>query len=208
MGIANAQEKDAGLWVSVSLEKKISSFFDVELSQEFRFYENVSELGSAFTEASLQYKIFRKLRVGAEYRFIQSRRLDDSYRLRHRYAFQMIYIYDIQRFSFRLREKFQSRYTEVYSSEDGLIPKNMLRNRLMITYDLNKRYTPYLSGEIYYQLNNPKGNEIDKVRYKAGYDYELNKHHSLSIGYLIDQELNQNNPLTDFVIDIGYKFTF
>lgn len=203
-----AQEKDAGLWVSVTAEKKVSSFLDVELSQEFRFYENITELGSAFSEASFQYKIFRKFRVSADYRFIQSRRLDDTYRLRHRYAFSLTYIYDINRFSFRIREKFQSRYTEVYASDDGKIPKNILRTRLMIAYDLKKRYEPFVAGEVYYQLNNPEGNELDKIRYRIGVDYELNKYHSLSIGYLIDQETHQNNPLTDYVFDIGYKFTF
>ncbi|MGI8893450.1 MAG: DUF2490 domain-containing protein, partial [Bacteroidia bacterium] len=195
-------------WLSLSVEKKVSTFLSVELSQEFRFYENISEVGTAFSQAEFQYKIFRELRMGGEYRFIQSKRLDDTYRIRHRYAFFIIYIFDLNRFSIRIREKFQSRYTQINSSEGGNIPKDILRSRLTVNYDLRKRYSPFVAGELYLQLNNPIGNEIEKLRYKAGIDYEVNKHHSLTLAYLIDKEVNQNKPRTDYVFDIGYNFSF
>ncbi len=57
VSIARAQVNDAGLWASVSLEKKINKQFDIGLSQEIRLIENYSELGSAFTELNLNYKI-------------------------------------------------------------------------------------------------------------------------------------------------------
>ena len=203
-----AQVNDAGLWVHVAIEKKISSYLDLQVSQEFRFYENFSELGTAFTEAQIQYKIFRSLDVAAEYRFIQSKRLNDSYIFQHRLAFSITYEYDISRLSISLRGKYQTRYSQVNSSENGFLPNNTFRTRLQFTYDVLKKYSPFASGEIYYSTNNPEGNEIRKVRYNAGLNYEINKHHSFSISYLIDKEVNQNNPWTDYVIDTGYKFTF
>lgn len=203
-----AQVDDAALWSHVSIQKNISSFFSLELNQEFRFNENISELGTAFTETGFQYKIIDNIRIGANYRFIQRRRLDNSYSFRHQHAYFLNLRMEVGKFDFILREKIQSRYTDINSSEDGKISENKLRSRLSVRYDLSKRYTPFISAEIYYQLNNPEGNEIDNMRYQAGMDYEINKFHSVSIAYLIDKEINQNNPRTDYVIDIGYEFNF
>ncbi|MBL0072094.1 MAG: DUF2490 domain-containing protein [Bacteroidetes bacterium] len=84
-----AQVNDAGLWTSINLEKKITKKIAVDLSQEFRFNENISELGSFFTEISAQYKLHKNLSIGAGYRFINKRELDDSYEKRHRMLFDL-----------------------------------------------------------------------------------------------------------------------
>ncbi|MBK6640071.1 MAG: DUF2490 domain-containing protein [Bacteroidetes bacterium] len=84
-----AQVNDAGLWTSINLEKKITKEIAVDLSQEFRFNENISELGSFFTEISAQYKLHKNLSIGAGYRFINKRELDDSYEKRHRMLFDL-----------------------------------------------------------------------------------------------------------------------
>ena len=206
--VSKAQVNDAALWTHISIEKNLSSFFSLELNQEFRLNENISELGTAFTEAGFQYKILNDIRIGASYRFIQRRRLDNSYSFRHQHAYFLTLRQEIGKFDFIVREKYQSRYSDINSSDDGKIPEDVLRTRLTIRYDLVKRYAPFISAEFYYQLNNPEGNEIEKLRYQAGLNYELNKYHSFSLAYLIDKEINRNNPWTDYVIDLGYEFTF
>lgn len=204
----SAQVKDAGLWLSLNAEKKITSKLSATLSQEFRMNENITELGTAFTEAGIEYKIFKKGFVGLSYRFIQKRKVDDFYSLRHRINVDAGYRFKVTRMSLTVRERFQTQYSDVNTSPEGHIPEYYLRSKLTFKYNLEKKYTPFMAAELFYQLNNAKGNEIDNIRYSAGFDYEINKLHSLEVFYLINKEVNVNDPWTEYIIGIGYKYAF
>src|SRR5687768_15769050 len=109
----NAQVNDAGLWGSINVEKNISNLIDVQLTQELRLNENFSELGTAFTEAGVTFDLPKGFRAGIAYRFIQKRRLDDSYSFRHRYLVELSYRYKWNKLVVSLRNRFQSQYTDV-----------------------------------------------------------------------------------------------
>lgn len=208
LGNSTAQMNDAGLWTNVSLEKKLVSSFAVNLNQEFRFNENFSELGIFFSDLGIAYKVRKGLSVGANYRFTEKRRLDDSYSTRHRYYFDVSYKQKITLFSFSFRTRFQSQYADFNSSLDGKIPVFYSRNKLGIKYNQGGKYKPYFTSELFYQLSNPDGNEIDNVRFALGIDYELSKISSLELFYLIQQEYNVRNPVRDYVIGMGYAVSF
>jgi hypothetical protein len=203
-----AQVNDAGLWVGVNVEKKITKKLTAALSEELRFNENVSELGTAFTEAGVEYKLVKNLTVGVAYRFIQKRQLDDFYSLRHRGIASLTYKLKAKRIEISIREKYQAQYTDVNSSDDGKVPDVYLRNKLTIKYDSQKKYTPFVASELFYQLNNPDGNEFDNVRYTAGFEYKFNKLNSADLFYLLNREFNVNNPLTEYIIGISYTYIF
>ena len=203
-----AQVNDAGLWTSVNVEKKIISRLTVSLTEELRFNENISELGTAFTEIGADYKFNKFVSFGASYRFIQKRRVDDFYSLRHRYNMDLSLKYKIKKIGITLRERFQTQYSDVNTSENGKVPERYLRNKLTLKYDLDKKYMPFISAELFYQLSNPRGNEFDNVRYAAGFDYEINKRMSASLFYIINKEFNVNDPWTEYIIGTGFTFSF
>ncbi len=205
---ANAQVNDAGLWASVSVEKKITKKISATLSEEFRFNENITELGTAFTEAGVDYKVIKNLTAGVAYRFIQKRKVDDFYSLRHRAIFALTYKIKIKKFELTIKERFQMQYADVNTSEDGKISEQYLRSKLTLRYNSQKKYTPFISAELFYQLNNPAGNEFDNVRYAAGFDYKINKFHSVDLFYLINREFNVNNPWTEYITGMAYNYTF
>src|SRR6187549_3507592 len=84
-----AQVNDAGLWASINLEKKFSKKVSIHFSEELRFNENISELGVFFSEFTGEYQFNKILSLSGGYRFIQRRRLDDSYSIRHRYIINL-----------------------------------------------------------------------------------------------------------------------
>ena len=45
-----SQVSDAALWTSVNIEKKINQRISIGLSNEFRFNENISELGTLYND--------------------------------------------------------------------------------------------------------------------------------------------------------------
>ena len=203
-----AQVNDAGLWTSINIEKKIVNGFTAGLTEEFRFNENVSELGTFFTEIGIAHKLIKKMTAGVSYRFIQNRNLDDSYNVRHRLNLELAYRFKFHKISASIRERFQSQVKEVQSSDAGFSPINYLRSKISIKYDLKKKITPWLSFESFYQLNNAAGNEIDNLRYALGFDYKINKQHSISLFYLINKEMNVNHPTTSYNSGISYTYSF
>jgi len=196
---------DAGLWTSLGVEKKLSSRWKVLLSEEFRFNENISELGTVFIDAGIEYKLLKKFFVSGNYRFIGVKMIDNSYSFRHRYYLDLSYKYKSGNWGINLRERFESQYKDVMSSETGLVPRNYLRSKLSLKYDFGKS-KPYLSCELFYRMNNSLGNEIDKIRPAIGIDYELNKYFGVDLFYLLNKELTGKNPLTEYVAGIGINW--
>ena len=89
--ISFPQEKDAGLWLSVNLEKKITPALFVTFTEEVRMNENITEVGTIFSDLGLGYKFGKRFRTSANFRFINKRSLDDSYDNRVRYYFDFVY---------------------------------------------------------------------------------------------------------------------
>ena len=199
-----SQVNDAGLWLTLGAEKKISQKFSTQLTQCFRLNENYSELGTSFTEIGVKYKLFKKLTITGTYRFAQKRKVNDFYSLRHRYNIDLGYKFKVKKVSITLRERFQSAYKDVGRREKWGIPQNYFRSKITLQYNLNKKYTPFVSGEVFYEIKE----YINNLRFKAGFDYEFNKLSSLNVFYMVDKEINVKNPWTNYVLGIGYNYSF
>lgn len=206
---AEAQVKDAGLWANVNIEKNITQRFAANFNQEFRFNENVSELGSFFSELGLAFKIKPNLSISANYRYINRRQLNDMYVTRSRYYTDLNFKPRIKKFTLGLRARFQSQYDkDIFTTEELLIPSNYVRGRVSLKYNTEKRWKPFLAAETWYSLNNPKGNNVDNYRFSGGFDYELNKYSSLQLSYLHNREINVRRPNYDYITAISYNLTF
>ena len=204
---ASSQVNDAGLWLSANVEKKIYRSFSVTFTEEVRMNENITEIGAIFSDLGLSYKFLKRFRVSANVRYINKRRLDDSYDNRIRYYFDLSYREKVNPVIFLFRVRLQSQYTDIFSSPDGKIPDKYARTKLTVKLDLNKRMEPYLYAESFFLLNDPNGMLFNGTRYCAGIEYSFSKHHMVDIFYMIQKEYQVNNPEMDFIIGIGYYFT-
>ncbi|HOY30898.1 MAG TPA: DUF2490 domain-containing protein [Bacteroidales bacterium] len=202
-----SQVQDANLWIYAGIEKKIIPGLSVNLNQEFRMNENFTELGTFFTDAGVTYKINKYLKISANYRFINKRRSNDSYSMRHRYYFDLTLRKKFNPVVITLRTRFQSQYTDVLSSADGEIPANHIRNKLMIKYDDGRSIKPYFYAEIYSPLKRPYDIFLDNTRYCAGLEYEINRMNTIDLFYMFQKEYHVVNPGTDHIIGIGYNIS-
>ena len=178
------------------------------LTEEMRFNENLSELGVAYTELGVDYKLYKFISAGVSYRYIQKKQVDNFYSLRHRYNIDLSLKYKIKMVNVSLRERFQTQYADVNTSETGSVPQRYLRNKLTLKYNLGKKYTPFIYSELFLQLNNPEGNEIDNVRYAAGFEYEINKLMNLEFYYMINKKIHVSDPLTEYITGIDFTYSF
>lgn len=201
-----AQQKDAGLWTNISMEVKVAKKLTVAVSQEFRFNENITELGTYFTDAGLGYKINKNIQVTANYRFIQKRRVDDSYSPRHRFYVDLKFQKKFNPFDLQFRTRLQDQYADIGRASDGGIAEYYSRNKLSLKLDINKPFEPYLSVELFSPLNYPRINAFDNIRSSAGVEYALSKHNNFDLFYMIQKELQVSNPITDFIVGVGYSY--
>ncbi len=203
-----SQWNDAGLWTSASVEKKITQTLSANFSEAFRFNENISELGSFFSEFGIEKKISKNLRASINYRFSSKRGIDDIYSQRYRYFVDLNFRKKISKIVVNYRARIQSQIKNNFSRENISNPENHWRNKISLRYNLEKKYQPFISGEWWYPLNNPKQKYFDNLRCAAGLQYEINKMSSVELYYMIQKELHKNNPETDFILGIGYNFSF
>jgi hypothetical protein len=201
-----AQQRDAGLWTSISLDVKVTQKLTAGVSQEFRFNENVSELGTYFTDAGLGYKISKNLQVAANYRFIQKRRVDDSYSPRHRFYLDVKFRKKIKPFNFQLRSRLQDQYADIGRAADGGIAEYYSRNKFSLEWDNRKSFKPFVSVELFSPLNYPREYAFDNMRYVAGIELAYSKHHNFEFFYMIQKEFHAANPVTDYIAGVGYLF--
>lgn len=203
---AVSQVNDAGLWMSVNLEKKVSGNIRLALSEEVRLFENFSEVGSYFTEISGEYKLSKSFDGGVGYRFTNRKRLDDSFSKRHRYFLELSYKKKLNKLNTSFRLKYQSQYKDIYSSESGSVPDNYLRTKVGLKYDTDKKYVPFLNGEMYFNTNSPEGWLFDNYRITAGIEYELTKRSQVELKYIFNREVQVKDPWTLYVIGVSFNY--
>jgi Protein of unknown function (DUF2490) len=204
----SAQVNDAQLWLSVNLEKKVTTALSVDFTEEVRMDENMTEAGTIYSNFGVSYRFWKRFKVEACYRFTLKRRLDDTYEQLNGWYVEGSYREKIKPIALSLRLRYQSRYAESFTSEKAGIPKNHLRTKLTVKYDLQKKFEPYVYAETFFRTGVPASVSFDQLRLCAGIEYSFSRMHMIDLHYLFCREYNAANPETDYVIGVGYYFTF
>lgn len=202
-----AQQNDAGLWASASVEMKLKKRLSAVFTEEIRLNENLSQMGTLLTDLSVDYRFAKRWNVGLSYRFSKKKRTDTYFNTRQRYYTDLSFRIKLKHFSFTPRLRYQIQYSNINSSENGRIPEKHLRAKLTAKYNSGSRLTPFISVECYYRISN-KEDFTDKVRYATGFNYEITAFHDIELFYLINKEVQVNDPLTQYNFGVGYKYNF
>jgi hypothetical protein len=203
-----AQTNDARLWLKATAEKKINRKFSVHVEACSRIGENMSRLETYYVAAGGAYKPKKWISLGFQYRHSGKREINPYFNQRDRVSFDLGFKKKfLKRIVFEPRLRYQRQYTALNTSEKGYIPSNYIRGKAQISLDLDKRYEPYVSSELYYQIKYDKS-EPNRVRYAAGVAYALNKHHKIYMYLVHQREFNEPEPVRSYIIGFSYKFTF
>jgi len=200
------QVKDAGLWTSAGFEFKVVKKLTANISEEVRFNENISEAGMFLTDFGITYKYNKHFESAIGYRYSQKRKVEDYYSVRHRFNVEVKYEKKLKPFQLQYRIRFQDHYSDIGRASNGRIPEYYLRNKLGLSLDMDKPYSPYISLELFSPLNYPRLSAFVGIRTTAGVEYKFSKHHKIDLYYMIQKQLNASNPETDFVVGLGYFY--
>lgn len=201
------QRNDAGLWLSLELEKSLTKKTSLEFKHTERIAHNITRWDLAYSDIGLGFRLSKHIAVSANYRFINKYNQDYRIGNRHRFYGELILKKKLKPLVFVWRQRFQNQLEDVFTSEEGRTPQYYTRSKLAIKYDLN-RFTPCIASELYFKLVPGKQPLPNRYRIFGGLNYSLNKTNDLEVYYLFDRRFNQRYPLTNYVIGITYKHTF
>jgi hypothetical protein len=215
---AQAQTTDFGIWTSMETEKKVNSKWSLNGELELRTSENSGEINRWGLKLGSDYSIVRNLKVGAACQFLYFHDMEYAdFQPRRRL---IAFVQGKQKFGnfvFSLRERFQATTKDESDriKKSGKIdaykinPDRLWRNRLKVEYDIpGRRFTPALSVETFYQLNNPAGNQFESVRSILSVTYKLDRKSAFDISGIYDREINVQDPQNKLVLGINYSYSF
>lgn len=203
-----AQVNDAGAWLSLTFEKKISRAFSINLAPEVRFNENCREAGTFISDFGLEYKINKSIKTDISYRLLLKRQLNDSYSLAHRVFGDITATRKLRNWQTRFRLRLQ--YNDIdWLINDGNEAGFFARIRIELQRKICSSTRLFINGEPYFQLSRNNGRPcLDKLRFMAGFEYEINHQTTLKFFFLHQSECYHNNPQRDFVLGVNYQHSF
>jgi long-subunit fatty acid transport protein len=191
-----AQHTDGGVWTSVGLSFEPVKDFTVDVSEEVRYNVSIADLYQMNSNIAIDYKLNKKFKTGVDYRYS----IRDG-RNTNRLGWGLSYKEGFNDFALSMRTKFQ--YSPVPDGAEG----TSWRNKIGLSYEINKDWSPFVSGELFYLFSNEL-DQFETYRFEAGIDYGPNKHHDYTLSWLYDHEFNVNNPDKMHVLTVGYKYSF
>jgi hypothetical protein len=201
-----SQIDDIGFWTGASIQKQITRKLEGSVASQLRLHHDVTEINQIYVDGGIEYSFHKNLKAGLHYRFINSNR-ENYYSKRHRIYADLAFRQKVSIFTFTLRERIQEQFNDYNSSETGKIPVWVLRSKLSVKFDLDKKYTPYISGELFYLVDNAKeeDNFVSRYRYEVGINYDFNRVHSMNPFVLY--QINPSSTFSELVYGITYTFT-
>lgn len=205
--ISYGQRNDANLWASITLEKLATPKVLLHFQQAARVDQNITQLNYTYSDIGATYKFNKNIQTSLNYRFINKLNKTQEFSLRHRLYWTITLKKKIKPFTIVYRHRIQYQLEDMYSSENGQTARYYTRSKLTLKYDLN-RFTPYIASELITKIVDWDQLESRKFRLFGGCSYQFNKTDELNLYYLIDKQINQKDPLTNYVIGVAYTHTF
>lgn len=210
-------QSEYGTYTSIGIDKKFGKWkFGAETELRTIDYLNLIKRWSVELDAS--YKIAKPFSVNFGYQLMNV--LDQkylNYQWRNRFKLEAEGKKKWGDFSFSLSEGLQltTKDDNKRIKDDGSIdtyainPAWIWKNSFEIEYDIPKsKFSPGYEFQTYYELNNPDGNDFDKIRNTLFLKYKINKNNSFKIYGLINSELGTDEAEYSGKYILGLKYNY
>lgn len=206
--LLDAQTSDFGMWNTISVNKDLGKKFSAGIDQEIRLRDNLTTLNLVYTNFGVSFKLANFFKVGLTYRFVDKHKEDLTWGVRHRLMLDFIFKYKPGKFNLAYRARFQAEWRGAgYDSRLDQVPEIFMRNKVNIGYKATDDIEPYIGCEIRWQIRNPRipyHNSIDRGRYFAGVNYDINKHNTVGSYFLFQKETNVIDRQTLYIWGLEY----
>ncbi|MFL2982892.1 MAG: DUF2490 domain-containing protein [Candidatus Neomarinimicrobiota bacterium] len=184
-------------WSSIGFEKKLPYSFSFSFKQGLRLKNQLATFKQTHSEGALSYQVFNNIKIEIPYRYIVYKD-----KIKQRLSISGSQKYNMKSFILKHRIKYQM------TSEIKETLEDLIRNKVYILYQLNKRLEPFISGEIFHFHEEAKY-QFDEYRLTFGINIDFPKKQSFKISYMFKSEdLNKeiSNQINIFAITYNYKW--
>lgn len=198
---------DFGTWWGVEIRKTFLEDFRVSMRAEARLNENSGNLKNIYINPAFRYTPLKWLSVGVGYRFdnryLQADRYFDQ---RHRINIDLGFTYEVKKFEFEYRTRFQMQWENYFSSKIEY-PIMFSRNRIGGTYNWKQLpFSTSVSGEIWLPI--VTDTELSKFRLVVAQEYKYKKKHRFQLRFIFQTDLGTGSPWRDYIISTRYIYAF
>jgi len=195
--LAQVVENDFEPRINVNFSYKPIKKLALNFTPEVRLNESFNINKYAF-EGEVNYKLHKYLTIGALYKYYINPRETKVTEYYNKYSFSAT---TYKKFD-RLKISFRLRYSN--NIEDEITNDNYLQYKFGIKYNIPKSpITPFLSSEIYQQLNS---NQSYKIRYSIGADYKICKNNYIGLSYKLDYFMQEYK--NKHIVSLAYTLKF
>ncbi|MFO7657463.1 MAG: DUF2490 domain-containing protein [Bacteroidales bacterium] len=192
-----SQVKDNELWSGATFKLDINKDLRVDVEEQARFNNNISQIKVLITEAGVLYDLNKRFRVKGSLRYSY---LPGSHN-KYRYTADLIYEWSKKGFPLALKYRFRFQQSfEEHTRES----ESYFRNRISMDYNMTKFVDPYVSFEPYFKLNG--FNEFTNYRFAIGLDWDIYKDLSLETFYMIENGFGEPNPKLSRILGLGLSY--
>lgn len=202
---SSAQYNDFGSWNSFSIKTKLAKKIKLDLGAQVRLNENITEIKTLFTDVNLSYNLLKKNKIFVSYRVGKKRQLDDFYLLSQRFSLGFSTKKNFNDWTVGYRFKIQEANNNFQTLDRKLDFSLAVRNKISVNRKLFKKTYGWSSFEIFSAKNVDNYFYLSDWRWKLGVDRKVKKRQYFSLGLILQRELQTNNPVTDYIVFLGYE---
>lgn len=193
-------------WSKVGVEYELNDFVSLNFSGDLRLKSIGNSYKKSFFELESDFKIQKNLVFGLAYRNMDE--LDDEGGVQGHEKFNRYHAYirkgfDHKNFNFRFRLQYQKKIqNKIENPED----RNFWRLKFDSEYNIkNWKYDPRIGFEIFLRDEINFNENYERYRVYLGTKFNLKKRKSLSIRYIMQKHLTNQNP-TLHILRISYNY--
>lgn len=201
---AQGGAQDALLRQQLTLAYKTKSKFTVAGKYFLYLKDNVSRFDKSVLGLEVNYKLFKWLEAGVEYRYAMDNEQDG-----HTFRYALEAEYAPKKKPWRLKWRTLLEQELHYFDADYLAANPIAytwRNRLIAARSLHKKLDVYAMLEGYTALDG-KNRGWAQANYGVGTDYQLKRRHSFNVEVQYRDYFKKKKNADVVRIDVGYKLT-
>ena len=203
---SHAQRSYTGVWLNTEQSFRVHDDWELGSEQAFRTENTFAK--QSFIGFSVKYKGLNFLDPKFAYRFVGRPHSFAAEDIGHRFQLDLNHKRRLLDFDIKLRNRYQIRYRNWFSSEQGNLPDIYTRLKIDLSYPIAKDWEVGIGNEYWLRLSGNEGSFIDRTRISLDLEYELNKESKIALSYIYQKQLQVSAPETVNILSVEYSYEF
>jgi hypothetical protein len=194
---------------NVRAEYRFTQDFSFAVMAAAILTNDLNEVGFAYFDGCLGYKITPNIGVNANYRQLFRRNLYNNYDRRHVLYADLDYTKGLPGpWTFTGTIRLQGQFFNHLFSEGPRQPTWYARTRVGLRYKINYYWQPFVESEMFTPLFNPQKPLPDQLRASLGFSYTFNRHIRVEFYEQMQREINSKTGNIFLLTAINWGLRF